>query len=735
MNDPPGAMAGTSKSNPIFKDEVDEILKGLNLDKEFFTQKLSSDRAQKLLPSDGTNEGRRNSGAKSSLAPAVGTGFRRRPSMVARRFPDFDVYLTESLMPVLAQALDALGRQVSKMQQQGDRLDAKVRARFNPITWLAQQLLRRHPRVATTPRSFHSWADQERGRRELLRSRAKVLEIFNGFMQNGVVGRNTLPFVVAAVDDTFFLRGTLKDDKSLQEEIQGSQGTKRPAANKRHSNLGGDIVTFEQFWFKLANVIVKHDDILLTTIQEGRRQHKLREEEQARALEAARLEEERRLREAAEHGRLKKIYSELLPRMRADEALQGIQEGKMLTGEFLKQTDPEFESQVAPHGPHVILLQELLVLFGLEIQTENDSLELEAADDGGSKLFRQKVNKHEKEKEAEKEPEKEAPKEKEKRGKKKQSKESTEESAKGSKDEAPEEAPKEKVRDRWWDPAMKSSWKILQAACGVEHTGHVDSKVLKQVLAGPDPFIALKKKVDLEVQRRAENGVKDEEEEPPTVVAEQKPTMEELSLQYRIPKARLQFFHDLFESFLPPKEDGTPGVCGYPANPATINKKTMWALLKQIQDNLVEAEFEARFRRIDGDGSGLIEFDEFVQWVHDDEVEVVSGAEKVKRTFEELADDMDVSVKLIMYVYDCFKFELGPDQVDEYPTTCASFPRDQAYTLAQILVQNLDKKKFDRYWSLVDVNDKGSVTFDDFCELLDFEDMPEEVLAKYNSED
>eukprot|EP00913_Durusdinium_trenchii_P018173 g17074.t1 len=133
-------MSDTAKSNRA-RDEVAEILKGLNLDKVFFSQKLSSDRGK---PTAGQPIG--------GNAPAVGTGFRRRPSMVARRFPDFDVYLNESLMPVLAQALDALGRQVSRMHQQGDKLDARVRARFNPITWLAQQLLRRHPRVANTPR-------------------------------------------------------------------------------------------------------------------------------------------------------------------------------------------------------------------------------------------------------------------------------------------------------------------------------------------------------------------------------------------------------------------------------------------------------------------------------------------------------------------------------------------------------------------------------------------------------
>lgn len=255
--------------------------------------------------------------------------------------------------------------------------------------------------------------------------------------------------------------------------------------------------------------------------------------------------------------------------------------------------------------------------------------------------------------------------------------------------------------------------------------------MLRKLLAVPDDISLTKQKVTAELEKVAENGVQEIEE---VSKKKQKPTMEELSLKYGMSHPRLMFFHDLFESFLPVREDGSPGTCGYPDNPSVIDRKTMFSLLKQLQPTLTEAEFEARFKRLDNDASGVIEFDEFVRWVYDDEVEVVGSAEKVKRTFEELADDMDVDLKLIMYVYDCFKFELG-SQVDEYPKTCAAIPKEQAYTLAGILVQNLTKKKFDRYWDMIDVDNKGVVTFDDFCELLDFEDMPEEILAKYNSED
>ena len=62
-------------------------------------------------------------------------------------------------------------------------------------------------------------------------------------------------------------------------------------------------------------------------------------------------------------------------------------------------------------------------------------------------------------------------------------------------------------------------------------------------------------------------------------------------------------------------------------------------------------------------------------------------------------------------------------QVDAYPTSCATLPKEQAYSLARrptfvspalgfvtceagILVKNLTQKKFDRYWDMIDVDKK-----------------------------
>eukprot|EP00438_Fugacium_kawagutii_P023252 Skav204756 [mRNA] locus=scaffold1013:221397:230009:- [translate_table: standard] len=275
------------------------------------SQELSSDSAQKLVPRnpDGTEQGGKRGSIGGNKAPAVGTGAQRclfsmMPSrkIVNSMFPDFDVYLSEALMPVLAQA----------------------------------------------------------------------------------------------VDDFFHLKGALKDSKMVEEDIlKGGQSR----TSHRRGSLGGDAVTFDTFWFKMANVIVKHDGILWSTIQEGRRLQKLREEEQVRALEAAKREEERRQKEAKENEKLNGAFSALHPRLSEDQALKSILDGKVLTGEFLKPSDPEFASQVAPHGPHVVLLVEFMQLMGLETRSEKDDLASLEVEEAGQRLFRHKVHHQEEESE------------------------------------------------------------------------------------------------------------------------------------------------------------------------------------------------------------------------------------------------------------------------------------------------------------------------------------------------
>merc|ERR1711862_541437 len=101
-----------------------------------------------------------------------------------------------------------------------------------------------------------------------------------------------------------------------------------------------------------------------------------------------------------------------------------------------------------------------------------------------------------------------------------------------------------------------------------------------------------------------------------------------------------------------------------------ISKAQMRDLMNEVRPDMPQEEFDMRFRRIDEDGSGMIEFDEFVTWVREDEVRIV-GASARKMSFEELAGVYNQTVPLIRYLYDCFVDALPPDgEEDQYPDDC-----------------------------------------------------------------
>eukprot|EP00441_Pelagodinium_beii_P016439 CAMPEP_0197662306 /NCGR_PEP_ID=MMETSP1338-20131121/52825_1 /TAXON_ID=43686 ORGANISM="Pelagodinium beii, Strain RCC1491" /NCGR_SAMPLE_ID=MMETSP1338 /ASSEMBLY_ACC=CAM_ASM_000754 /LENGTH=757 /DNA_ID=CAMNT_0043240083 /DNA_START=39 /DNA_END=2312 /DNA_ORIENTATION=+ len=718
-------------------DEVAAILKGLKLDKQFFTSKLNPDTLKALGPDEEDKKGKKIA--------------------AAGRTSDFDIYLNEAMMPVLAQALDALCRQIVRMEKQGASLDVKVRARFNPITWLAQQLLRRHPRAATTPRRLHiyrnfkDWADYERGRRELLRSKKQIEEVFSGFCIRGVVGRNTLPSVLQSADDTFRLRGALKDNKDIQQEVVGQveqdHNSPQPAVRgRRRSMLGGDAVSFDQFWYKFANTVMKHDIVSYSALQAGKELQRLEQEENARREEAAKLEEERRARDDMEHQRCLGIYELLYPKMAADEALQSIiNTGKTLTGDFLKEGDVEYVKQVAPKGVHVDHLEELLKLLGFEVERRESKAQskapgTESVDLGGA-IFRQKVKHETKTLTDDKDKEKKEDKSKEKPTRNSIRRTSADEEPKAEEPAAPK--PKSRMGSkqasqasgRFWDPVLKGAWAVMQEIHGVSKPdGNVDAKMLKQIMTQPENFINLRKKVETEFERRAESA--DGEGDDILDILKHtsdaaKPSMEELCAMLKMTRGRLDFFHDVFESFLPKTQDGEQGVCLYPEMPAAINKSTMRTLMGELQPGLDEDEFDARFRRIDDDGSGLIEFDEFVRWVHDDEVQVTGAAAK-KMTFEELSVDLNMPMDLIQYIYSCFCESLEEDEVDSYPDVCFEMSLEKSFTLVGLLTPKATKKEFEQIFKMVDVARKGVVTFDEFLECVDTNLLPKELREKFN---
>jgi hypothetical protein len=436
----------------VTNDEVAAMLQALKLDKGFFEAHLRRGRA--VDPGGAEEEGHSNMDSERVKK------WRSRPSRVPGDAPpnpnkDFDVYLGEALMPVLAQSLDSLCRKVSRMDDQGDKLDPKVRERFNPLTFLAQQLLRRHPKGAKTPRRqelyqrFHGWADFERGRREMVQRKVEVMDVFSGFMLRGVVQTEDVPNVLKAVDDTMHLQGRLASHKAMAAgsafgarqrllSDAGAVGAGGPRRTRARSsffqNDGG--VGWPKFWSTFSSALLSDDVVPHSALLRGDRRKKEELEERARRADAeARLADAQSQREA-DYQQQMSAYGELHARLVADEQLCLIRrESKILTGDDVRPKDPGYEFEIPPKGEHIHLLQQLMELLGL-LETR------EVPRDG---------------------------------------------------------------KEWWWTADKADAWTVLQEIHNAELAdGVVEREVLEKVLVPPSGFMALKLRVADELEKRAE---------------------------------------------------------------------------------------------------------------------------------------------------------------------------------------------------------------------------------------
>jgi len=79
---------------------------------------------------------------------------------------------------------------------------------------------------------------------------------------------------------------------------------------------------------------------------------------------------------------------------------------------------------------------------------------------------------------------------------------------------------------------------------------------------------------------------------------------------------RLTWLHEQFASLIP------SGIDNYPIEPSALSKEEMRDLISQLQPDITAEEFDIKFRQVDTDGSGQIEFDEFVEWLTADKVDI-----------------------------------------------------------------------------------------------------------------
>jgi len=265
--------------------------------------------------------------------------------------------------------------------------------------------------------------------------------------------------------------------------------------------------------------------------------------------------------------------------------------------------------------------------------------------------------------------------------------------------------------------------------------GVVEAEVLEMVIVPEVGFLILRNRVLEEMENRDDDADLDpsrldrsaarEEAANSALRGNKKPTKHELCQQLHITSARMEWLYRLFQSYV---KDGNPeAVCNYPDDPAAINRDQMFELLREVRPEMGEEEFNMRFRRIDQDRSGEIEFDEFVSWVGEDEIRVNNEAPLQKMPFEDLAFIFDQSVDLIQYLHDRFQDRLPEGEHDEYPHDAHTLPLEEIRALLTSLAPSVTDAQFKKSLEGTIFVAKTELAFDEFLEILPFDSLPDEI--------
>merc|ERR1712118_257803 len=186
--------------------------------------------------------------------------------------------------------------------------------------------------------------------------------------------------------------------------------------------------------------------------------------------------------------------------------------------------------------------------------------------------------------------------------------------------------------------------------------------------------------------------------------------------------ARMHWLHAQFVDFLP-LIDGVKQRCGYPEDPAALSKEDVKMLMADVKPDTTLAEFEQKFLHIDADGSGELEFDEFVQWLGEDELDLDAEAPISKPTKEDLAIRFKVTLARIDELHEAFASYLPEGVVGGYPEEPKALSKECIQKLVTKYAPDISDDEFDEQFRLIDMDNSESIEFDEFLEFLDFEDI------------